>query len=130
MSRGASTQIAFEPTREMAAIHSDDLTNVKLRSISGQDQNYKVFVTTFLGFGVNEARRRYNESRRNISTTEDPCVPGGLDGSRSQKSGDLEACISGLYPLLNKALQCPDNPCLFNGVHAPIEVHTCSALWC
>ncbi|KAJ3053470.1 Golgi apyrase, partial [Rhizophlyctis rosea] len=54
---GASTQIAFEPTREMAVLHDDDLTGMKLRSVDGGEMRYKVFVTTFLGFGMNEARR-------------------------------------------------------------------------
>ncbi|KAJ3277916.1 Golgi apyrase, partial [Borealophlyctis nickersoniae] len=58
---GASTQIAFEPTPEMAALHGDDLTKMKMRSIDGTEVEYNVFVTTFLGFGMNEARRRYIE---------------------------------------------------------------------
>lgn len=59
---GASTQIAFQPTAEMAREHSDDLTGLKLRFLDGTEVDYKVFVTTFLGFGMNEARRRYVES--------------------------------------------------------------------
>jgi Golgi apyrase len=101
----------------MASSHSDDLTSLKLRTILGHDLNYRVFVTTFLGFGVNEARRRYSE---NMTGVEDPCMPRGLGEARND--GDLEACIKGVYPLLNKGMTCPDNPCLFNGVHAPIEV--------
>jgi Golgi apyrase len=115
---GASTQIAFEPTSKMASTHSNDLTSLKLRTAFGHDLNYRVFVTTFLGFGVNEARRRYSE---NMTTgIDDPCIPKGL--GETKKAGDLESCIAGVYPLLNKEMTCPDKPCLFNGVHAPIEV--------
>ncbi|KAJ3122955.1 Golgi apyrase [Nowakowskiella sp. JEL0407] len=58
---GASTQIAFEPTPKMAKEHADDLTSVRLRNIYGEDVVYKVYVTTFLGFGMNQARKRYLE---------------------------------------------------------------------
>ncbi|TPX31124.1 hypothetical protein SmJEL517_g05458 [Synchytrium microbalum] len=56
---GASAQIAFEPTVAMADRHSDDLTDVKLRLQDGSERLHRVSVTTFLGFGVNEARRRF-----------------------------------------------------------------------
>ncbi|KAJ3145730.1 Golgi apyrase [Geranomyces michiganensis] len=59
---GASTQIAFEPTPDMAIAHDDDLTALKLRFLDGEEVAYRVFVSTFLGFGVNEARRRYLEA--------------------------------------------------------------------
>jgi Golgi apyrase len=114
---GASTQIAFEPTSKMASRHSNDLTSLKLRTILGQDLDYRVFVTTFLGFGVNEAKRRYIE---NMTGIEDPCMPMGLGDSA--EAGDLDTCIASVHPLLNKAMTCPDTPCLFNGVHVPIEV--------
>ncbi|KAJ3194941.1 Golgi apyrase, partial [Dinochytrium kinnereticum] len=59
---GASTQIAFEPTESQRAEHPDDLTSVRLRTLEGINTQYNVFSTTFLGFGVNEARRRYLET--------------------------------------------------------------------
>jgi Golgi apyrase len=100
----------------MASIHSNDLTSLKLRTVLGQDLNYRVFVTTFLGYGVNEARRRYAE---NMTGVEDPCVPRGL--GEGGGDGNLEKCIEELKPLLNKEMECPDQPCMFNGIHAPIE---------
>ncbi|KAJ3220057.1 Golgi apyrase [Clydaea vesicula] len=178
---GASTQIAFEPTAEMSLEHESDLTTLKLRTIGGNDIHYKVFVSTFLGFGVNEARRRYleiltnnlnDEVSRNetlfnsafLSTHEtsntikvlklkekflrneniyvDPCLPLALEREKDEilnvalvddnikkenkkieliGIGNLEICLKILSPLLNKSLPCPENPCLFNGVHAPIE---------
>ncbi|KAJ3033025.1 Golgi apyrase, partial [Rhizophlyctis rosea] len=177
---GASTQVAFEPTKEMAELHDDDLTALKMRSIDGTELSYKVFVTTFLGFGMNEARRRYLEvlvsgkgvvegstgveggsggsdvggvdsEKRNTRTAvsissstskrqstsdaiPDPCLPRDLlftDTSHVpinspspptlRGTGDFTTCLDSLFPLLNKSLPCPDTPCLFNGVHAPIK---------
>ncbi|KAJ3092505.1 Golgi apyrase [Quaeritorhiza haematococci] len=252
---GASTQIAFEPTAEMSLKHNDDLTKVTLRTISGDDTQYRIFVTTFLGFGMNEARRRYIESliegtspemtesthvnespsvassRRTLlemrslrdedmepsgrfgsaepivaatagadqlskdhsrdekssvstspessegtsikhgnsggadhSTTtsstgtgsssnthysstnddapstpttslEDPCLPIGLslvDAAHSPHNlqtsaprligtGSLDTCLRNQIPLLNKSVPCSEEPCLFNGVHAPLS---------
>ncbi|KAI9104756.1 nucleoside phosphatase family-domain-containing protein [Phlyctochytrium arcticum] len=163
---GASTQIAFEPTTDMAVAHSDDLTDLKLRFLGGVEHKFKVFVTTFLGFGMNEARRRYLEGliapetnqklkadhliathslreapsrettdspNNTTKTILDPCLPKGLildDKSHSpptvlpvrfQGTGDFSTCMASQLPLLNKSLPCPDMPCLFNGVHAPIS---------
>ncbi|ORY49047.1 nucleoside phosphatase GDA1/CD39 [Rhizoclosmatium globosum] len=58
---GASTQFAFEPTEEMKKLHGKTLKHVQLRNLDGSDVSYQIFVSTFLGFGVNEARRRYVE---------------------------------------------------------------------
>ncbi|KAJ3069155.1 Golgi apyrase [Podochytrium sp. JEL0797] len=58
---GASTQFAFEPTERMKKAHAEELKHVMLRTVGGVDVSYHIFVSTFLGFGVNEARRRYVE---------------------------------------------------------------------
>ncbi|KAJ3170794.1 Golgi apyrase [Geranomyces variabilis] len=188
---GASTQIAFEPTPDMAIAHKEDLTGLKLRFLGGEEVSYRVFVSTFLGFGVNEARRRYLEGlvaaattgsgtaakagsaavdraalpapppalapadstpsppdsrlpTTNTTTTPalpasaaltiaEPCLPRGLvvtlpssntaTGAAVQYNGTgvFRTCLASLLPLLNKSLPCPELPCLFNGVHAPIS---------
>ncbi|KAJ3342379.1 Golgi apyrase [Gonapodya sp. JEL0774] len=56
---GASAQIAFQPSPDIAREHANDLTVMKIRTIEGRDQNVGVYVRTWLGFGVREARRRY-----------------------------------------------------------------------
>ncbi|GAA6060705.1 hypothetical protein JCM10212_003326 [Sporobolomyces blumeae] len=56
---GASTQIAFEPSDVEQVRHADNLLEVKLRLLSGKDVRHPVFVTTWLGFGTNQARNRY-----------------------------------------------------------------------
>ncbi|KAL9102454.1 MAG: hypothetical protein Q9187_009121, partial [Circinaria calcarea] len=55
---GASAQIAFAPNATEADRHAEDLKLLRMRTINGAVAEYKVFVTTWLGFGVHEARRR------------------------------------------------------------------------
>jgi len=143
---GASTQIAFEPSqaeREKA----DNLMTVRLRLLSGKEIHHKVFVTTWLGYGTNQARERYvgmmvdnYEASTPPSSTEhiiyDPCLPKDLrltenplhESTTSQHSnsphtlvgtGSFEQCLRHTSPLLNKDSPCPDAPCLFDGVHVP-----------
>src|SRR6201996_1410847 len=56
---GASAQIAFAPNATEAEKHANDLTLLRLRTINGMPQEYKVFVTTWLGVGDRESRDRY-----------------------------------------------------------------------
>lgn len=90
---GASTQIAFEPSEEERE-KAQDLIDVRLRLLGGQEIHHQVFVTTWLGYGTNQARERYvgkaiNDYEANrallhsaASTTEelvtDPCLPTNL----------------------------------------------------
>jgi golgi apyrase len=55
---GASTQIAFEPSLEDRG-KSQDLIDVRLRLLGGEEIHHEVFVTTWLGYGTNQARERY-----------------------------------------------------------------------
>lgn len=141
---GASAQIAFEPEHHQRQEHFDDLTRIYLHTLDGQKVEYDVFVTTFLGYGSNEARRRYLEERVRIAYTEangrnlldehhqlhldDPCLPLNLNMTNSDSTsvplvlhgtGSFSQCIEYTTPLLNKDAECPTKPCLFNGVHTP-----------
>ncbi|KAF9053130.1 nucleoside phosphatase family-domain-containing protein [Panaeolus papilionaceus] len=88
---GASTQIAFEPSPANQK-QTKDLINVRLRLLGGHEIHHKVFVTTWLGYGTNQARERYvgqtiaeydsskadqvvNDSHHVVP---DPCLPQGL----------------------------------------------------
>ena len=55
---GASTQIAFEPSSEEQD-KTQNLMDVRLRLMDGEEISHKVFVTTWLGYGTNQARERY-----------------------------------------------------------------------
>jgi Golgi nucleoside diphosphatase len=223
---GASTQITFEPTAEIRTQHANDMMPVKLRTLGGKELSYSVYTTTFLGYGMNEARRRYVswlveraqkqasglakevggkqaalaaedksvittatgsprlarraeadsahvepreekpapnepgpssahsppssshslrkmegtlEAAPNVTasanrwTVLDPCLPKGATiKDREHQStavaklnptlegtGSFAQCVLTTIPLLNKTAPCPDEPCLFNGVHIP-----------
>jgi Golgi nucleoside diphosphatase len=144
---GASAQIAFAPNATEAEKHANDLTLLRLRTIDGTSLEYRVFVTTWLGFGANQARQRYVKALMDsTSSTElpDPCLPAGLkievtkDGKFIESDPDDDAdeppskgvahllgtgkfseCLHQTYPLLEKEKECTDSPCLINGQHVP-----------
>ncbi|TFK30247.1 hypothetical protein FA15DRAFT_663630 [Coprinopsis marcescibilis] len=143
---GASTQIAFEPSKEHRR-SAKNLIDVRLRLMGGQEIRHKVFVTTWLGYGTNQARERYVgkaisqfEAHRDDDdeedVVEDPCLPKHLEltespvhtspaSSHSSTShtligtGSFEQCLRATAPLLNKSKPCPDTHCLMNGVYVP-----------
>jgi Golgi apyrase len=135
---GASTQIAFEPSSKerdkMSKKGLASLVDVRLRLLSGEEITHKVFVTTFLGYGTNQARERYISSLLSSSSDahsllSDPCLPKSLTQTSSSPppskphsvvgTGSFSQCLASLHPLLNKSLPCPDVSCLFAGVPAP-----------
>lgn len=138
---GASAQIAFAPNATETEKHASDLTLLRLRTVDGVSAEYKVFVTTWLGFGVNQARQRYVkallEASPDAKELPDPCLPSGLKvttkgepivpGSDAAKgltpylygTGRFSECMRRAHPLLEKDKPCPDSPCLFNGQHVP-----------
>jgi Golgi apyrase len=143
---GASAQIAFAPNATEAEKHANDLTLLRLRTIDGTPMEYKVFVTTWLGFGVNQARQRYVKALLDSTSSEelpDPCLPAGLkvevtkegkfiegkpvdeDAKKEVAAGHLlgtgkfSECLHQTFPLLEKDKACTDAPCLINGQHVP-----------
>ncbi|QPG74319.1 hypothetical protein FOA43_001646 [Brettanomyces nanus] len=139
---GASTQIAFVPSKESEREkHSNELYTVRLRNVDGSLQEWPVFVSSWLGFGANEARRRHlrnlimslpegvNYDTNGDSTYDisDPCSQKGMKIQQKYKdiayditgSGDYKQCLRTIYPLLLKHLPCKEDSCLFNGVSAP-----------
>lgn len=140
---GASAQIAFAPNSTEALRHAEDLKLLRMRTLDGAVAEYKVFVTTWLGFGVNEARKRYIETLMKLSgtahpkTLQDPCLPVGLSttvkgdiflpgprrvGGKNPYlvgTGQFDRCLNQTLPLLNKDVVCTNEPCLLDGVHVP-----------
>jgi Golgi apyrase len=138
---GASAQIAFAPNSTESEKHAEDLKLLRLRKVNGENLEHKVFVTTWLGFGANEARRRYVESLLEAypgsKELPDPCLPVGLLATISGEeldsdspaltgkephligTGQFPECLKRTYPLLEKDVPCTDEPCLLNGIHTP-----------
>ena len=145
---GASTQIAFEPSVESQS-KTKNLIDVRLRRLSGEEIHHKVFVTTWLGYGTNQARERYvgkiiTENDVSFHGDEDedhvvldPCLPKDLELTeapvhstspatahlskphRMIGTGSFEQCMKKTASLLATTKPCPDTPCLMNGVHVP-----------
>ncbi|KAL6604903.1 nucleoside phosphatase family-domain-containing protein [Neocallimastix sp. 'constans'] len=61
---GASTQIAYDVSQFIKGSLEDEenILSIDLHKINGQKTTYNVYSTTFLGFGMNETRRRYIEA--------------------------------------------------------------------
>ncbi|KIH47308.1 GDA1/CD39 family protein [Ancylostoma duodenale] len=136
---GASMQIAFEmePKDEF---RSENVENVNLGCRDDDDRyKYKLFVTTFLGYGVNEGLRKYEQelSDRLLHTKEsyvrDECMPVNLqkvinrsDGTMFVRKGigDWDGCVKQLAELLNKPSIHPkylcQPKCFFGTVAAPL----------
>uniref|UniRef100_A0A1A7YGR4 nucleoside-triphosphate phosphatase n=1 Tax=Iconisemion striatum TaxID=60296 RepID=A0A1A7YGR4_9TELE len=138
---GVSTQIAYEvPKTEEVAKNLLAEFNLGCDAHS-TDHVYRVYVSTFLGFGGNAARHRYEESIiRNTATRNrllgqhvgetvespllDPCLPTDLQdeiGSPAQKlylrgTGDFDRCRELLQPFLNRT---NDTQSSLNGVYQP-----------
>lgn len=135
---GASAQIAFAPNITETEKHANDLRLLRLRNVDGSPQEYRVFVTSWLEFGVREARRRYLETLQAASGTDgikefpDPCLPAGLRTTMDGKllhpdddetyllgTGRFDECLRQTFPLLDKDAPCADEPCLLHGTHVP-----------
>lgn len=131
---GASTQIAFEPLD--GGESESEMFNVTLRRFDATEDEHKVFVTTFLGYGTNAARTRYlyaltggADAAPTVSsvpnTVPDPCLPKNLrlpldDGlGEVLGTGSFEQCLAQQEPLLDREAACTLSPCLFHGVHVP-----------
>lgn len=127
---GASAQVAFAPNATETSRHAEDLMFLRLRALDGMEKEYRVFVSTWLGYGANEARRRYVQDLQKVSKPSDPvildpCLPKGLELPIDNSTisllgtGSLSNCLNLQSPLLAKDMDCHDDPCLFGGVHAP-----------
>lgn len=139
---GASAQIAFAPNATEAKKHAEDLKLLRLRTLDGGSQEYRVFTTTWLGFGANESRRRYvkalkETTNKDVMEIPDPCLPKDLRVSESSEpiqkgspedlgkapvlhgTGKFQECLKRTFPLLEKDAVCDNDPCLLNGVHVP-----------
>jgi hypothetical protein len=137
---GASTQLAFSPTRdeiERSRFPQEDLARVSLRLLSGEIVEWPVFAASWLGFGTNRVRERYVERlAKGVSASDtqvsDACLPVGLrvptpDATKHPDfvgAGNFSDCLTALKPLLKHDAPCPAQHCLFGGLATPhIDFH-------
>jgi Golgi apyrase len=143
---GASTQIAFEPSAAERARTQNLLVPVRLRLLGGAEIRHDVFVTTWLGYGTNQARERYVAAAvdafealpaHNDTRVPDPCLPVALERTETPLhlgpapphaarahtlvgTGSFGGCLRATAPLLRKDAPCPaDAHCLMNGAPGP-----------
>ncbi|NWV42631.1 ENTP4 diphosphohydrolase, partial [Grantiella picta] len=146
---GVSTQIAYEVPKSVSfaspqqeEVAKNLLAEFNLGCDAHQTEHvYRVYVATFLGFGGNAARQRYQESlfssillRNRAQGTQtglsrdspllDPCLPLEAQDELQQDgltlhlrgSGDFQQCRELLQPLLNKTNETQTS---LNGVFQP-----------
>uniref|UniRef100_A0A8C7GMX4 nucleoside-triphosphate phosphatase n=1 Tax=Oncorhynchus kisutch TaxID=8019 RepID=A0A8C7GMX4_ONCKI len=146
---GVSTQIAYEvpKTVSFASPQQEEVAKNLLAEFNlGCDAHrtehvYRVYVSTFLGFGGNAARQRYEESIVMNTLTKnkllgqhvgetgespllDPCLPSDLQdevGPATQKlhllgTGDFDHCRQLLQPFLNHTNETHSS---LNGIYQP-----------
>lgn len=147
---GGSAQVAFEVPQKLEFKDKEMLAKGHIAEFNlgchqhESDHVYRVYVTTFLGYGGNAARKRYEKSLVNITKDSDesvrsgtgmtfsspildPCLPRGLKDSITvskkevflRGSGNFDKCQGQLKPLLNLSVPCEKEPCSFNGVFQP-----------
>lgn len=142
---GASTQIAFVPNQTESQRHHDDLYTLNMRTTDGNPVSFKLFVTTWLGYGANQAQKRWRQflideapsdalepvDHDSAVVLRDPCLQRmGMHREMYRikdqdvevlffGDGDFGVCEQKMEALLNNDKPCKDDPCLFNGTHVP-----------
>lgn len=153
----AYLEIAFELPQN-TAFNKETLNTVNLGCIDNDNRfSYNLFVTTFLGFGVNEGLKKYehtllsrvsttnNSSDLAIPYVNDNCLPNKMMKVTSAENGTeflrigngkWDNCVSEIVEILKKVGECPTAlKCFFDGVEAPpvdlsgIELYGFSEYW-
>lgn len=147
---GGSLQIAYEvpktmtfPSAEHEEVAKQMLAEFNLGcDLQHTEHVYRVFVTTFMGFGGNFARQRYEDmvfndtmAKNRISKDQtgvnsntpflDPCLPVGHKDQLQRQNldfhilgkGDWDSCRQLLEPILAKS---NDSQAYLNGVYQPV----------
>uniref|UniRef100_A0A8R1DZ54 Apyrase n=1 Tax=Caenorhabditis japonica TaxID=281687 RepID=A0A8R1DZ54_CAEJA len=138
---GASVQIAFEMPKTEDFV-SKDVFEINLGPDGSQnDFNYKIYSTTFLGYGANEGLKKYEASLVSRGESEDSCAPKGLSKTigdvsvkarlflktlnfhrmKFQGSGQWDKCLTRLSSLIDDKTEpaCSEQTCFLGYVPAP-----------
>ncbi|CAF3825358.1 unnamed protein product [Rotaria magnacalcarata] len=136
---GASAQIAFEVSPD-TPVEGEEIAEFSL----GYDENqeifkYRIYVTTFLGYGANKAFEKYIDRIISIALQSSPsnsthiliddadCLPHGYTTNYTRYNkiitikgeGDFHSCANHLVTLLNLNATCKKKPCSLNGIYQP-----------
>ncbi|KAG0762936.1 hypothetical protein G6F61_003993 [Rhizopus arrhizus] len=131
---GASTQIVFEPT----FVNSGQLTEGDHRyQLEYQNGVFDLYQHSYLGYGLNEARKKIKTQMINMWKGKDqvyhPCLP---DGYKEQFEYEKEivtligtgaghaACRNIIEKVFNKDKLCQASSCAFDGVYQPLLTET------
>lgn len=132
---GASLQIAYEVPRNVTVPQALSAT-INLGCDTHETiHEYKVYVTTHLGYGTDLARKRYveklyfenKEKLKRHETVTDPCLSTDVVDELTAEnttfkltgSGEFGRCKVLLQSTLNESVPCRRSPCSFNGVFQP-----------
>merc|ERR1712178_130066 len=55
-------------------------------------KRHKIFIHTWLGYGANKARERYENFLMKSDEVEDPCLPKNIERGKYVGNGDFEKC--------------------------------------
>lgn len=92
---GASTQITYEVPKSEAVPSALSMDiNLGCHGHAGSPSHtYHLYVNTWLGYGANEARKRYVEhvlaSNAGLKSLVDPCLPKGMVETQKNSAGML-----------------------------------------
>ncbi|CAF0933686.1 unnamed protein product [Adineta ricciae] len=136
---GASAQIAFEVSPDIP-MEGEEVAEFSLGYDEHQEMfKYKIYVTTYLGYGANKAFDKYIDriislSLKSSASTSShilidnaDCLPRGYSANytRDNKTitmigeGDFTSCAKHLVTLLNLNATCKRKPCSLNGIYQP-----------
>ncbi|VDP03269.1 unnamed protein product [Soboliphyme baturini] len=137
---GGSVQIAFEvpQAQPYEQVYSHSLFEEVNLSYDGSSSHYKyrVYISTFLGYGANQANRLYEKwlSEQNTSrstgprTVNDCCLPKGmvinvstvgLEHVRRRGAGCFYTCMNDLKRIITENVSCNEPRCSLQGIYQP-----------
>jgi Golgi nucleoside diphosphatase len=129
---GASSQVTVEIDEHTAVAEQGEHSSSYVLRLG--PQVYRLYTHSYLEFGMEAARERYNEAAAH--SAQDPCLPLGFTKELGRRvgpanayhgrevgdvmgTGNLSACWAAVQPLFASERPCLAEPCTFAGVYQP-----------